>query len=210
MSQQSDGAKTWAGDAGRQYTDRNPRTVEGMNELRDDAYGHTQFELDERFLGELDRDLRILEVGSNVGVQLRILREMGFENVYGLDVNRYALARSRTEAPDIEVVQASALDIPFPTDAFDLVFTIGVLVTIPPEKVDRAVDEIVRCSRRYVWGLEFFAEEHTAIRDRGLYWKGDFPGRFRERHDLRTVRAERLPYLDDDNEDVMYLFEQKR
>ena len=203
-------ARRWAGEFGRRYTDRHPETVEGWNDFRLDTYGITQTELAERFLGDLNRGLSVLEVGSNVGVQLRVLRELGFRDLTGIDVNRDALSRSREHAPEIDVIEADVLSLPFPDDAFDLVVASELLITISPEHVGQAIDEIVRCSRRYVWGLEFFADEYVEIPYRGLdemLWKTDFPELFAKRDGVHEVRSERRPYLEDDNEDVIYLFE---
>lgn len=47
------------------------------------------------FLGDLDRSLRILEVGANVGFQLALLQRMGFCNLYGIELQPYAVERAR-------------------------------------------------------------------------------------------------------------------
>lgn len=202
----------WATDAGRRYTDRNPHTVSGLNELRDEQYGRTQRELFEAFLDGVDRDSDILEVGTNVGVQLRLLREMGFENRYGFDVQEYAIEQGREYDPDASTFVASATDVPVRDGQFDLAFTVGVLVTMPPEILPDVLDEVVRCSSRYVLGLEFYADEYTRIdsdHEEQLYWKADFCELYRERHDLRLVDDEFLEYRENDNVDRMFLLEKR-
>lgn len=208
MTRHNNQTHEWAGDEGIDYTDRNPHSVPEMNELRTQAYGVTQRELNERFLDGLPRDLRILEVGTNMGIQLKILEDMGFEQIYGIDVSKYALSKGRKQYSGVNFIEGSALDIPFDDDCFDLVFTIGVLVAIPPAQIETAMDEIVRCSNRYVWGLEFYADEYTKIEHRDLYWKTDFVDLYRRNYPLEVVNVERLEYVNEDQEDRMYLLEQ--
>lgn len=211
MTERTQQADVWNGEFGRKYIERHPETAAGFDAFRREVqYGETQTELFERTIGHLDRSSRILEVGTNIGLQLRILREMGFENLYGIDVHEYAVRRCRREAPELNVVEGDALDIPFKDDFFDLVFTNETLVTIPPEHVERAMDEIVRCSRRCIWGLEHYDDEYTEIEYRGrdeMLWKTDFPGMYLDRYPVTLREREYLEFLDSDDRDVMYLLE---
>ena len=204
-------ARRWAGEFGERYVERHPTTVEGFDELREcEQYGVTQTELLRRYLGELDRDIRILEVGTNIGLQLRCLRELGFTRLYGVDVSKYALDICREAAPELHLVRGDALDLPFEDDHFDLVFTNEVLATIPPANVETAIGEIVRCSRRWVWGLEHYADEYTEIEYRGedeMLWKTDFPSLYTDLYELRLRKQEYLELLDQNNQDVVFLFE---
>ena len=52
-------------------------------------------ELNDRFLADIPKDARILEVGCNRGGQLLLLREMGFRNVFGIEIQHYALTEVR-------------------------------------------------------------------------------------------------------------------
>ncbi|WP_135854107.1 pseudaminic acid biosynthesis-associated methylase [Halorussus salinus] len=204
----SEQGQKWAGDAGVEYTERNPHTVDDLETLRREQYGLTQSEIYRDLLGDVDRDAEILEVGSNVGVQLRCLRQLGFENVVGIDVQSYAIAKSREYSPDIPAVVGDASRLPFEDDAFDLVFTNGCLVAIPPELLADVQSEIVRCSREYVLGSEFYADEYVEIdsdHDEQLYWKTDFRRHYRENHDLETVRSRFLHYDETDNKDEIFL-----
>lgn len=204
----------WDGDFGKRYVERHPTTVEGFDELREEQYGPgtTQTKLMEESLGHLDRESRILEVGANIGIQLRILRNLGFENLYGIDVQSYAVETCHRDAPELDVIEANAFDVPFKDGYFDLVFTNEMLVTIPPDLLDTAIDEIVRCSSQYVWGLEFYADEYTEIEWRGedeMLWKTDFVDRYQQRHDLRLVDSKFLEYQDNDDVDRLFLLEKR-
>jgi ubiquinone/menaquinone biosynthesis C-methylase UbiE len=78
------------------------------------------------------RGRKVLEIGLGFGTMSQLLAERGAE-VHGLDIaaGPVAMVSDRLERlgldPAGRVVQGSALDIPFPSDTFDYVFTIGCL-----------------------------------------------------------------------------------
>ena len=207
-------ARTWSGAFGREYTDRNAATPNDMNRLYLTTYGKSRTEMNIDFLNDLDRKARILEVGANVGTQLHLLQQLGFMNLHGIELQEYAVEIARRVRPGINIVQGNAFNIPFETDEFDLVFTSGVLIHIAPADHDKVMDEMTRCSRKYIWGFEYYAPELTAVNYRGhedLLWKADFASRFCQRHpELNIVKAEHYPYLNQPElVDCMYLLEKR-
>ena len=73
--------KIWIGKFGDEFTKRNfsnLKDVASFDEIHRKNFGFGRVELYKKFLGKLDRSIRILEVGSNVGIQLAILKKMGF------------------------------------------------------------------------------------------------------------------------------------
>lgn len=194
----------WQGEFGKEYTDRN--RVD-FDELYARNYGISRTELNTEFLGNLSVD-RILEVGCNTGGQLDLLRDMEYGGLYGMDVQAYVVERS---LPYLNIIQGQATDIPFKDNWFDLVFTSGLLIHIPPLKLIGAMQEIYRCSKRYIWGFEYFSEEYTEIEYRGhdnLLWKGDFVKIYLDLFpDLKLVKERKLQYLDNNNVDTMFLLE---
>lgn len=208
MTERSEQADRWAGEFGEEWTDRNPDSVREMDESYREKFGTTRTALNRQFLDVVDRDARVLEVGCNLGIQLAALRELGFENLYGIDVMADAVERAHELRPTLDVIEGDALDIPFKDDFFDLVFTSGTLIHVDPSDVELAVSEIARCSREYVWGYEYFAEEYTEVTYRGhenFLWKADFPGIYQRVSALEPVSLEYLEYPDSGNRDVMFL-----
>lgn len=207
---------TWSSDFGREYTDRNPHTAEEMDALYETDFRTTRSRLNEEFVGQLSRDIRILEVGANVGAQLAVLKKMGFKNLYGIELQSYAVEQSRKFNPALNIIQASAFDIPFKSEHFDLVYTSGVLIHIGPNELPMALAEIHRCSKRYVWGFEYYAPNYSEISYRGntgLLWKGDFAGIYlKQFSDLVTVKTKDVPYVNspEKNVDRMFLLEKKK
>ena len=122
----------WSGAFGRAYTDRNARTLEEEDRRYRQTFGFTRTELDERFLGDMNRSARILEVGCNIGNQLRWLQRMGFARLCGVELQAYAIELARARTSGIQLVAGSARDLPFGDGRFDLVFTSGVLIHIQP------------------------------------------------------------------------------
>lgn len=123
---------------------------------------------------------RVLEVGTNVGMNLAALARLGLFALHGVDLNRGALGTLRGQpalSDRARVAQAEAEHLPFADGAMDLVFTCGVLIHVPPARLPEACREIVRVSRRYVLCAEYFsprAEEIEYRGQRGLLFKRDF------------------------------------
>jgi len=205
----TDQIRTWTGDFGREYTDRNAQSSADLDEFYRHTYGISRRQLNESFLRLIPKQARILEVGCNMGTQLSLLNETGYSELYGIEIQDYALALAQPRLPDAELRQASALSIPFPDQHFDLVFTSGVLIHISPSDLPKALREIYRCSRCWIWGFEYYSPIPTEIFYRGhsnLLWKMDYASRYlQEFSDLALVKEQRTPYLDSENVDSMFL-----
>lgn len=201
--------RTWTGDFGREYTNRNNYTPSQLDEFYRQTFGVTRRELNQQLLQDVPKDARILEVGCNMGTQLLLLREMGFTELSGIEIQSYALARARERLAGAHLIQASAFSIPFEDRSFDLVFTSGVLIHIAPADLPKALSEIHRCTRRWVWGMEYYAPEMTEITYRqhhNLLWKADYARLYLDAFpDLGLVREERVRYLGSENVDTMFL-----
>ena len=194
--------KEWAGKFGEEYTDRNMMSPDEFEKLLRSRIGFSRTEQANEFLSDLELD-NILEVGSNVGNQLLLLQKKGFKNLYGIELNRYAVEKSkeRTKGKEIDIIQGSAFDIPFKDVYFDLVFTSGVLIHISPQDINDVLDEIYRCSKKYIWGSEYFSEDYIKVDYRGhneLLWKTNFAKLYLNRFsDLKLIKEKRYPYLED-------------
>lgn len=158
--------RTWEGEFGRAYTDRN------VIDWR------TRLPAFQQMLGRLPIK-RVLEVGCNRGHNLVALAEIIGEgcDVVGVEPSRYALELARASSVKVGVLHGHAYDLPFKNGCFDLVLTAGVLIHIPLAGLPIALAEIYRVSKRYILAIEYFAEEETVIHYRDhddLLWKRDF------------------------------------
>ncbi|MFW9868428.1 MAG: pseudaminic acid biosynthesis-associated methylase [Candidatus Thorarchaeota archaeon] len=197
----------WEGEFGDEYTSRN---TGDCDEFYKKQWGITRTELNNKFLSKLSKNASILEVGCNRANQLMILHEQGFENLWGIDINKKALQIAK-ENRHFNIIEGSGFDIPFKDRYFDLVFTSGVLIHIAPENLPKIIDEIYRVSKRYIWGFEYFSEECKAIEYRGhkdRLWKNNFLQLYQDRHpDLKEVKQMKIKYIETENVDMMYLLE---
>lgn len=50
---------------------------------------------------------------------------MGFNNLYGIEINNYAIELSKSRTNNINIIQGYAFGIPFKDEYFNLVFTSG-------------------------------------------------------------------------------------
>jgi SAM-dependent methyltransferase len=88
--------------------------------------------------GKLD----MLDAGCGTGYNLRHYEDRG-HRVFGFDIATDAVHWLK-ERGFAHITQASVTDIPFKRETFDLVFSFDVLVQIPVEVSDQAVDEMYR------------------------------------------------------------------
>ena len=213
MAQKTFQEENWSSGHGNDYNLRNPASIGETNGLYLKIYGLTRSQINKEFLDGLPRDIKILEVGANVGVQLAFLQEMGFKELFGVDINREAIEMSKKNFAKLDIIESSALNLPFKDNFFDLVFTSGVLIHISPADIKQAMKEIFRCSKKYIWGFEYFAEDYTEIEYRGqknMLWKANFSKLYLELFpNLRLTKEKKVKYLESENVDAMFLLEKK-
>ena len=202
----------WSGDFGRVYTDRNTSDHEVWNNQYVEKYGVSRLNMNDEFLRDLPKNLRVLEVGCNTGQQLEALRQQGFKKIAGIELQFYATKHARDRAIGIPVLQGSGFEIPFKTGSFDLVFTSGVLIHIAPDDLPAIMGEMHRCTSRFIWGFEYYADKMTEINYRGntsVLWKSDHASMFmRSFPDLTLIKKKLYPYMNEKengNVDCMYM-----
>jgi pseudaminic acid biosynthesis-associated methylase len=171
--------RLWSGDFGVAYADRNRVLSERRGIFWDrllDTYPIRS----------------VLEVGCGQGANLRpIARRLRPSDVWGVDLGAVALERTRENAPGVNVVMAQARRIPFRDRFVDLAFTCGVLIHQPEESLGQVMDEVVRCSARYILWIEYYAQQTEEIPyhgETGALFRRDYGRIYAERHpELRVV-----------------------
>ena len=100
---------------------------------------------------QLHEDARILDVGCAKGFMMYDFSLlMPKAEIRGIDVSKYAYDHARTEMqPFIQV--ASANNIPFPADSFDLVICINTIHNLPLIDCKHALREIQRVTRKHAY-----------------------------------------------------------
>lgn len=164
----------WCGDFGNRYTDRNnlrPELLRARVALWSQIMAATV----------ANPPRSVLEVGANIGVNLRALRSLTDARLFAIEPNDKARAilveDGVVQDTDVKPGIASSIDFP---DAFaDLVFTSGVLIHIHPRDLLASMRELYRCSARYIVSIEYFADQPTEVPYRGhgdVLFKQDFGG----------------------------------
>ncbi len=200
--------KFWSSDFGLEYIERNKLSNKELDKLYKNNFGITRSRLNKEFLNSLKVN-NVLEVGCNIGNQLAMLQSQGFKNLYGIDISARVVEFAKTHTKNINIIQGSAFVIPFKSSYFDLVFTSGVLIHVNPKDLKKAMKEVYRVSKKYIWGYEYYHPKHTAIDYRGnknRLWKGDFARLYLKYFpDLKLIKSRRLKYLNGENYDEMFL-----
>lgn len=205
--------RVWKGEFGREYTERNTVDIEALDQHWLRNYGIARSAINESFLSGISKNAKFLEVGCNAGNQLLMLRQMGWRNLSGTELQPFAMEIAKSRLPDATFKLGSALTLPWEDSSFDVVFTCGVLIHISPTDLPTVMDEIYRTSRQYIWGTEYYSPEVAQVtyRDHSeLLWKMDFARQYMQRFpDLELVKEQRLPYLDNPNVDAVFLLRKK-
>jgi pseudaminic acid biosynthesis-associated methylase len=204
----------WKGNFGKEYTERNSFDLEEWNKLYISIFGVTKIQMNQEFIGDLPKDIKVLEVGCNIGLQLMALQKMGFTNLWGLELQEFAVEKAKSSTHGMNIIQGSGFDIPFKDRYFDMVYTSGVLIHIAPDDLPVILNEMYRCTSKYIWGFEYYSPEFTEINYRnkkGFLWKGDYAKFIQETFsDIRLIKKKLFPYInksESGNVDSMYLFE---
>lgn len=171
MTKKSRQLAAWTGQFGNDYIERNSwadwklePSVEGFRRILDGIAIES-----------------ILEVGSNIGLNLHYLRRVLKNHVklYAIEPNQKAYQKliGKSSLRLEKAFHCDAYQIPLPDSSIDLVFTKGVLIHIAPDDLGRATDEIVRVAGKYVLCMEYFSHTPVEISYRGhtgLLFKRDF------------------------------------
>lgn len=124
------------------------------------------------FLVELVKSLApqpaaILEIGCNVGRNLNYLLGENYSNLTGIEISTQAVVEMKRYFPGLATT-ANIINSPvesvlpsFADKQFDLVFTMAVLVHIPPES-KTIFPEIARIARHHIITIE--DEHHHSVR----------------------------------------------
>jgi pseudaminic acid biosynthesis-associated methylase len=179
-------AEFWRGEFGDAYTDRNAASAAQMQAriaLWSEILSHTISA----------PPASILEVGANLGVNLRALGLLSPARRFAVEPNdkaREILVRDKVVAhADLRGGLATRID--FPDAVADFAFTSGVLIHIHPDQLLPSLTEIHRCAGRWIGCIEYFSDKPEMIpyrghddrlfkRDFGGFWLDSFP-------DLRIV-----------------------
>ncbi len=97
----------------------------------------------------------ILEAGCGFGRNLKFLidNNISANRLTGVDVSLTLLAQAKLPK-SIQLIRANVLHLPFSAKSFDLVFTHGLLMHLPPRQLPKALSELTRVSKKHLILIE--------------------------------------------------------
>ncbi len=147
--------KAWAGAHGKEYVERC------------DVDYSTRVPIFKKLLDKMELVFEdVLEVGCNKGHNLEAIEKA---NVYrpshlyhpgkivGIEINKDLCNKSN-------IINGSAYDLPWKENTFDLVFTSGVLIHIPPGRLKEAMNQMRTVSKTYVMMIEYPADKEIGTK----------------------------------------------
>jgi len=170
----------WAGEFGTDYIVRN----------RDSALVESNRALFDKILSRTQGVISAIEFGANIGNNLRALSDLlPRGDLHAVEINATAAAEIQAwGGATVEV--ASLLDF-VPSRQWDLSFTKGVLIHLPPHALPDIYDKLVAASSRYVMVCEYYNPTPVEVTYRGheqALFKRDFAGEILDAHpELRLV-----------------------
>lgn len=162
--------KFWKSAAGDDYATRNGFDFESL---------YARLRMWEKIWSHIDRDppRSILEVGANIGLNLRALEGITGAQRFATEPNESARVQLELSGIAERVTADTADKLSFEDNSAELVFTSGVLIHVHPDKLLQSCQEIHRVSSRYILSIEYFSDKPEEIEYRGqkgLLWKRDF------------------------------------
>jgi spore coat polysaccharide biosynthesis protein SpsF len=164
----------WAGEFGNDYIVRN----------RDSTLVESNRALFDKILSRTQGVTSAIEFGANIGNNLHALRDLLPEvDLHAVEINATAAAEIQAWG-DATVEVASLLDFD-PWRQWDLSFTKGVLIHLPPQALPDIYDKLVEASSRYVMVCEYYNPSPVEVSYRGhehALFKRDFAGEMLDAH----------------------------
>ncbi len=143
------------------------------------------------FFNSLDKDISILELGCNIGLKLEYLKELGFKDLSGLELNFEVTKKAKERNHEIKFIHGVIEEFK-PENLFDLVFTSETLIYISPEKIETIAQKIQNMTKKYIFGKEFYSDSPVKFKHRSEnleFWSNDYKNMFKN---MKTIRETKI------------------
>ena len=163
----------WAGEFGDEYIDRNAS----------DRFVAANTHLFERILARTGPVGSVVELGSNIGLNLRALQQLLPDaRIHGVEINSRAFAEL-ARITGVSAHRSSIRDFN-PDQTWDLAFTKTVLIHLDPAALEDAYEKLYAISHKFILLAEYYSPKPVEIEYRGHsgnLFKRDFAGEMLER-----------------------------
>lgn len=188
--------KFWTGDWGFIYTSTHGE-YKNAYFLWERGTGMKMLDFFKKFWKDLPKDISILEMGCNAGPNGFLLRELGFNNYNGFDIQHAAIDQANKFHPDGKFT-VSTLEEYTTEEKYDMVFTSTVLMHLAPENIDKGIESVYNASKKYIFGREFMGDtDDDGIghsRQQGMVWARDNKRRFMDKYpNLKLLKEFTIP-----------------
>ena len=148
----------WRGEFGDKYIDRNESLTEVLR-MRTRMWAEM---LKTTFGAEPES---ILEVGCNIGLNLRAIDRLCAATLHAVEPNAKARQRVLDDrvVADERLYNATGQKLPFGAGEIDMVFSSGVLIHVHPDDLGTVADEMHRVSNRWILVAEYFSTKPESI-----------------------------------------------
>ncbi len=171
----------WAGDFGDEYVER----------ITGDEWVASNIALFSRIFRTTERFDTLLELGANIGLNLRSLKTL-FPSLTmdAVEINSQAAAALKQIDGIGTVYNDSILDVSLDKQ-YEVVLIKGVLIHINPDELNRVYEKIYNSTSRYIVLAEYYNPTPVEVPYRGhegKLFKRDFAGEMLDRYpDLSVV-----------------------
>lgn len=157
----------WSGEFGEKYTDRCRVTPTSRADIFKEIISG---------IFPNHSAIRVLEVGCNRGHNLiaLTLASNSMSDDTRIGINPVGIEPQKKLCRWPNIINGNCYNLPWGVPCFDLVFTSGVLIHIPPEKLADALSEMNRVSKKYILMIEQEAESETPKNYRDFEDKAGF------------------------------------
>jgi ubiquinone/menaquinone biosynthesis C-methylase UbiE len=104
----------------------------------------------------------VLDVGCGYGRVIKLIQNQSKGiKIKGIDLSPHQIERARkyVQKDDVELSVGTVYDINAPDHCYDLVISTSVLMHIPFSRIEKAIGEMIRVSRKYVINIDFYDKD---------------------------------------------------
>ena|SRR3990167_4134657 len=172
----------WSGEFGQEYLKRN------LHKNFSESHAKETSEHFKTILNHTNGVGKILEVGCNTGHNFNVWSKLGSFELVGIEPQEKAIRIGKEKKVPATLIKGSVYNIPFIDGYFDLVYTSGVLMHIPPQDLPKALNEINRVTNRYFLTTDYYDDNEVSVhyhQHEDMLW----------RRDMQKTCLEMLPHM---------------
>ncbi len=131
---------------------------------------------------KLTKPKSVIEIGSNIGLNIHYLREIDKNKKIKIDVIEInkkicEILSKKKELKINQIINKDIINYKI-KNQYNLVFTVGVLIHINPKYLKNVINKIISLSNKYILIVEYFSHEPEKIENykgrNNLLFKRDF------------------------------------